>query len=136
MLPRPSYDITKDYEQNFKKGPSGTFATEAPFKNIGEPKYNFLGQKVYLPFGIPAGLLLNSKYTDAAFEWGFDVSTYKTVRSKAFQGHPYPNILFVKTPSELYPDEVLRLHAYFKTNRKKEELNITNSFGVPSRDPK
>lgn len=135
MLYAPIYDSHKTYEQNYKKGPFGKFAKKSGLKRRGNPKYEFLGQKVYLPFGTPAGMLLNSNFVKAAFNWGFDVSVYKTVRSGKFKGHPFPNILFVNTPKELYPDEILRLHATNQTGKNNTEFNITNSFGVPSRDP-
>src|SRR3989344_2394149 len=95
MLKQPFYDPKKSYEDNYTDGPYGAFADGKVYQQKGEPEYNFLGQKVYLPFGIPAGPLLNSKFVKAAFEKGFDIAVYKTVRSSFFPCHPFPNVLSV-----------------------------------------
>ncbi len=63
------------------------------------PPASFLGQPVNLPFGIPAGPLLNSRFTTAAFHMGFDLATYKTVRSRAWGCNPFPNVLAVHPKS-------------------------------------
>ena len=72
-LYRPFYDPTKTYDENYEKGPFGAFADGEVYQQKGEPKYHYLGQKVYLPFGIPAGPILNSNFAKAAFEKGFDI---------------------------------------------------------------
>src|SRR5664279_1602475 len=92
----PFYDPELSYEDNYDDGPFGAFGDKKKLKQTGKPKYDFLGQKIYLPFGIPAGPILNSNYVKAAFEKGFDVVVYKTVRSNAFPCHAFPNILSVQ----------------------------------------
>ena len=130
------YDPTLSYEENYKKGPP------INFQNISLPKRKitktekFLGFDVNLPFGIPSGPLLNSKFIQAAFSFGFDVLTYKTVRAGSFPCHPFPNILYVDAPPELHPDRTPRLIGRNETDAPIEMLSITNSFGVPSMDPK
>jgi dihydroorotate dehydrogenase (NAD+) catalytic subunit len=129
------YDPTRSYEDNYEKGPPILSANETPptFPDIKHS--TFLGFDVRLPFGIPPGPLLNSKFMKAAFEWGFDVSTYKTVRADVFPCHPFPNVLYVDTPKDLKPQETPRLTATSHTEKSKEQISITNSFGVPSRKP-
>ncbi|MBI2338281.1 tRNA-dihydrouridine synthase [Candidatus Daviesbacteria bacterium] len=140
MLQVPFYDPNKSYEENYDKGPFGGFA-EGPERTSGEPfdyaqgepRFNFLGQKVYTPFGIPAGPLVNAKFCKAAFEKGFDICVYKTVRSSSFPCHPFPNILAVKLEGDLTLEKAqTKLVA---DNNYSEPLSITNSFGVPSKDP-
>lgn len=129
----PFYDIFASYDENYKKGPVGLKKHKSP-KRIVSSKYKFLGFPINLPFGIPAGPLLNSKFIKVAFDFGFSVSVYKTVRADIFPCHPYPNILYVNAPSELHPDKNSRLIA--TPNKISKKINITNSFGVPSKKPR
>ncbi len=133
MLQTPFYDPNKSYEDNYDDGPFGAFADGEMVSQAGEPQYDFLGQKIYSPFGIPAGPLLNSKFCKAAFEKGFDISVYKTVRSSAFPSHPFPNILAVKLEGDLTLEKAQ--NKLTADNNYSEPLSITNSFGVPSKDP-
>lgn len=131
MLKKPFYDPEKTYEENYEKGPYGAFADGKIFKQKGEPQYEYLGQKVYLPFGIPAGPILNSKYVKAAFEKGFDLVVYKTVRSDVFPCHPIPNIVPLDVTGDL---SIEKLQEPLTVKDKySEPLTITNSFGVPSK---
>jgi len=126
----PFYDPAKTYSENFDEGPFGDFADGA-IEPIGEPRFDFLGEKLSYPFGIPSGPLLNGAYVEAAFANGFDVSVYKTVRGVEFPCHPFPNVLSVQVDGDLTLDKVkqpLVAHTSFD-----EPLSITNSFGVPSR---
>lgn len=134
MLQVPFYDPNKSYEDNYDQGPFGVFGDGKPFDFAqGEPRFNFLGQKVYLPFGIPAGPLVNAKFCKAAFEKGFDICVYKTVRSSSFSCHPFPNILAVKIEGDLTSE--IAQSKLIADNNYSEPLSITNSFGVPSKDP-
>ncbi|MBI2028557.1 MAG: dihydroorotate oxidase [Candidatus Levybacteria bacterium] len=131
----PFYDIFKSYEENYSLGPLGLKKLKRPIFKKTKPKYSFLGLPINLPFGIPAGPLLNSKFIKSAFDFGFSVSVYKTVRGDIFPCHPFPNVLYVKTPKELHPRETPRLTAV-ATSPLSGSVSITNSFGVPSKRPK
>ena len=101
----PFYDVSRSYEDNYEQGPFGAFAEALKDGNGADAAgttsegasegalATFLGQPVNLPFGIPAGPLLNSRFTTAAFRMGFDLATYKTVRSRAWGCNPFPNVL-------------------------------------------
>jgi dihydroorotate dehydrogenase (NAD+) catalytic subunit len=131
-MQKPFYDPFKTYLKNYEEGPSNAFADGEVFEPSGEPQYDYLGQKVYLPFGIPAGPLLNSKYIKAAFEKGFDIAVYKTVRTSIFPCHPYPNLLAIHKDKLSLED----LKEQVQTDKNfTSPLSITNSFGVPSKDP-
>jgi dihydroorotate dehydrogenase len=134
MLQKPFYDPNISYEENYDKGPFNAFADHKIYKQKGEPQYDFLGQKIYLPLGIPAGPLLNSEFVKAAFEKGFDINVYKTVRANFYPCHPYPNILSVHFKGKnLIPDKKsIKLFADAKYDNP---ISITNSFGVPSKNP-
>lgn len=134
MLKEAFYDPKRSYDENYVDGPFGNFANgkriEDPLK---PPRYEFLGHKVNLPFGIPAGPLLNSNYVKAAFEKGFDVAVYKTVRAGTFPSHPSPNILAVHIDGNLTVERAKQ--PIIADTNYSEPLSITNSFGVPSKDP-
>ena len=131
MIREPFYDPTKTYDENYENGPFGIFSNDEIYKQEGTPKYEFLGNKVYLPFGIPAGPLLNSNFCRAAFQKGFDVCVYKTVRSDTFPCHPFPNVLAIHPEGNLTLEKLQSLLVADK--KYSDPLSITNSFGVPSK---
>jgi dihydroorotate dehydrogenase (NAD+) catalytic subunit len=133
MLQIPFYDPELPYEDNLEKGPFGVFADKEVLENAEQPKYEFFGHKVNAPFGIPAGPLINANFVCAALDKGFDIATYKTVRTSKHPSHPWPNVLSVDIPEnltlEMAEGKLVGTHDYH------EPLSITNSFGVPSYDP-
>lgn len=134
MLGAPFYNPKLTYDKNYSDGPYGGFADKKVFKQTGSPSHNFLGQKIYTPFGIPAGPLINSKFVKSAFEKGFDVCVYKTVRADTFPCHPYPNVLAVHFEGKDLTLQKLR-HNLIADDQYKNPVAITNSFGVPSKKP-
>jgi dihydroorotate dehydrogenase (NAD+) catalytic subunit len=131
VIVQPFYDPARSYQDNFNDGPFGLFVDPDVKVLSGEPQHTFLGHKVYEPFGIPAGPLLNSRFVNAALDMGFDIPVYKTVRTRKYESHPWPNVLAVKVDGDLTLDKtrLVASHDY------SEPLSITNSFGVPSFDP-
>ena len=130
MASEPFYDPAKSYLDNFERGPFGLFANTSPISPTTQANHSFLGHPVFAPFGIPAGPLINGKYVKAALDMGFDIPVYKTVRTKKYACHPWPNVLAVKVEGDLAPDRTLVASEDYS-----EPLSITNSFGVPSYDP-
>lgn len=133
MPQTPFYDPNLSYEDNFAQGPFGAFAGGEVVARASAPQANFLGHKVYLPFGIPAGPLLNAKFVEAAFRQGFDLCVYKTVRSRSYASHPWPNVLGVQVEGDLTLARAK--HNLLAANQYHDPLSITNSFGVPSMNP-
>ncbi len=133
MLREPFYDPLKSYDNNYESGPFGFFADKQTVENKGEPTYDFHGHNVYAPLGIPAGPLLNSAFCAAAFRKGFDIAVYKTVRSDVFPCHPFPNVLAIHPDGDLDPEALSK--PVIADTTYSEPLSITNSFGVPSKDP-
>ena len=132
----PFYDPALSYEDNYRDGPFGSFA-KVPAANsfagaaAESPRHTLLGRPVNLPFGIAAGPLVNSRYIDAALRHGFDLPVYKTVRSRHWACHPWPNVLAVDIAGDLHPTDG-RLHGH---HRYAAPYSVTNSFGVPSFEP-
>lgn len=133
MLHTPFYDPTNSYEDNYEYGPFGAFADGKKMVQTSQPTFDFYGEKVFLPFGIPAGPIINSNYVRAAFEKGFDIVVYKTVRSDFYPCHPYPNVLSVNIDGNLTLEKMH--HPLTADSNYHEPLSITNSFGVPSKTP-
>lgn len=128
----PFYDPFRTYEENYQDGPFGDFANSKKIKRVGKPKHVFCGNEVYMPFGIPAGPLLNSAYVKSAFDKGFDISVYKTVRTRKHACHPWPNVLAIHPQGDIAVGSGASVIA---NSEYVSPLSITNSFGVPSMDP-
>ncbi len=132
------YDPALSFEENYERGPFCDFPAESQAgpdgtAEAGAGAKTFLGRPVRLPFGIPAGPLLNSRFIGAALHAGFDLPVYKTVRTRRWACHPWPNVLAVDVEGgRLHPSEG-RLRGH--TNYASPSLSVTNSFGVPSFDP-
>jgi dihydroorotate dehydrogenase (NAD+) catalytic subunit len=133
MLKTPFFDPEKTYTQNYEEGPFGDFGDGKILKNWGKAGYSFLGARLFLPFGIPAGPLLNGKYVKSALDKGFDIAVYKTVRTKSRPANEWPNVLGVKVSGDLSLEHAEM--GVIGKNEYSEPLAVTNSFGVPSYDP-
>jgi dihydroorotate dehydrogenase (NAD+) catalytic subunit len=132
MLLTPFYDPEKSYEDNFEHGPFGAFTDGVVLENNSQKQYDFFGLKVNSPFGIPAGPLINGAFVKSALDKGFDIVTYKTVRSGGYPCHAWPNVLSVKVEGDLTLEKAQGKLVADKNYH--EPLSITNSFGVPSRE--
>lgn len=123
-----TYDTGAGYGENYERGPR--FASGPP--EVPETDWKeFLGRPVRSRLGIAAGLLLNSKWVRGYAERGFDLLTYKTVRSTYRPCYPLPNWVFVKEAA----DEV---GTYYVTERPPEDPAAISSsvcFGMPSMAP-
>jgi dihydroorotate dehydrogenase len=130
-LPKATYDVTRSYEWNYENGPlfDGAYP-DLPRKVTGK----FLGFDICVPIGVPAGPLLNAKYIELYAKMGFDVLSYKTVRSVERISHPAPNCLYIK---ENYIDPKKQDTPVYVAREpdSMNELSITNSFGMPSMAP-
>ncbi len=128
------YDPAKTFDENVDEGP---FFDKTPelIRN-GEPKFSFLGFPLYLPFGIAAGPLPTSKHVKAAFDWGYDVVHYKTMRTVPFTANPFPNVIPIDANGDVSlekADAGLVMADEYPSDISK--LVITNSFGNPGRGP-
>ena len=133
---KPIYSIDKNYLENATKGPF--FQGKIPGRVLPPENewIDFLGFKVASPIGVPAGPLLNSRWVLFAAQMGFDVVTYKTIRSRAHPAHPLPNMVYVDTRGDLTEERTReKLFVTSKAPKTLKELAATNSFGIPSKDP-
>ncbi len=146
----PFYNPHLNYQENYERGPFGLFAAEpqpltrppGPGDDMpgGVTPEAFLGAPLQVPFGIPAGPLLNAAYVAAAFRWGYHFCHYKTVRSRPWPAHAFPNVLQVT--ADALTDEgtaapPLQARPFAAGGGRVSlaelgRLSITNSFGMPA----
>lgn len=124
----PIYDISKSCAENVSQGPLFNRPIPERPKQKGFP-IKLFDFELASPLGIPAGPLFNSQWTTLAARLGFDVVTYKTIRSFAHPGHQLPNMIYVKRLGKDQAEIVEEMP------NQLTKLTVTNSFGMPSRSP-
>jgi len=132
---KPLYDIHKTWEDNHSGGPY--FKGEIPQRKWApETQWiDFLGFKVASRIGVASGPLLNSRWIELAASLGFDIVTYKTIRTHAHPSHPLPNVVPIAISDQIQPESSPHdLHPRSDIPKELNQLAITNSFGNPSRD--
>ncbi|MBN4054737.1 dihydroorotate dehydrogenase [Nitrospira defluvii] len=135
MNTSPTYRIDLSYEDNYKRGPF--FSQKIPRRTIVK-RHLLLGFEVNSRIGVPAGPLLNSNWIKTYAALGFDLPVYKTVRTCFMPSHPSPNCLILDLKEAIQEKEIggrLTTAPNFGQDWT-GEISITNSFGMPSRDPK
>jgi dihydroorotate dehydrogenase len=95
-LKTPTYLFDRSFEENAALGP----AFSGPFIDVpATPTKDFFGYRVASRFGIAASLLVNERWLEPYSRLGFDLLTYKTVRSRQRMAHSIPNWLYVDESS-------------------------------------
>ncbi|MEX0717663.1 MAG: hypothetical protein WD066_13805 [Planctomycetaceae bacterium] len=124
VAPLPRYDAAQTYRWNYEHAPEPV-AVDVP-DVPGE--WSFCGLPVGSPLGVPAGPLLNGRWVLYYASLGFDVLTYKTVRSAARECYPLPN---------LQPVAIERLAGDESEVAASAEMrgSWAVSFGMPSASP-
>lgn len=130
----PIYDIEKSYADNVLSGPLFTDALPQRIFPKEETWIDFLGHSIASPIGVAAGPLLTSQWVKLAADLGFDLPTYKTIRSHEHPAHPLPNMIFIKAKEQIGIANDPLEHAT-EMPRTMDLLSVTNSFGMPSQRP-
>lgn len=120
----PRYDRHQTYEWNYEHVPE---PVSLELRDVpGE--WRFCGLPVPSPLGVPAGPLLNGRWCLYYASLGFDVLTYKTVRSRTRSCYELPN---------LQPVECGRLFGGEADLPATETMtgSWAVSYGMPSRQP-
>lgn len=127
------YDLAHPFE--ITKPPIG-FDEEPPIVPLIKREAKIAGYPVDFPLGLPASVLAaNAQWIKFYARRGFDILTYKTVRTVYRPAHPWPNWVFIKDPCELAypPDSVIGYRGYIPPDLT--NVSMANSFGVPSLPP-
>lgn len=131
---RPTYRVDRSFEWNYEHGPdfNGPWPAvpETPFKT-------FFGMPVRSRFGVPASVLVNSRWIGTYARLGFDILTYKTVRSVARLCHAPPNWLFLDPASVAATIADPEAPAVLAAAPPADPLAASagGSFGIPSIAP-
>ena len=127
-----TYDIRKTYEENYALGPQFELSPRST-PSVGKPA-TFLGRQLKSRIGIAAGLLLNSRWIAGYAERGFDILTYKTVRSSHRPCYPPPNWVFVNEERDATSGEV-RFVVIDDPGPEPADVSSSVCFGMPSMAP-
>lgn len=131
-IAHPIYDIFADFSANV----AGPWDRLPIVPELTTPKnWRLLGREVRFPLGVPAsGLTANSRWVEYFSRRGFNVITYKTVRSIEFAPHVFPNWIFI--------DQSIAWRSFTEIGSVTGDLDMwptdptafsmANSFGVPS----
>lgn len=118
------YDRRQTYEWNYDHAPEPV--------DVAVPDvpgdWNFCGLPVDSPLGIPAGPLLNGRWCLYYASLGFDLITYKTVRSRVHPCYDLPN---------LQPVQCAQISADMVELPATESMqgSWAVSYGMPSKSP-
>ena len=123
------YRRDRTYRWNYEHGPS----FRGPFPRVPETSSkDFLGYRVASRIGVAAGILLNSRWIECYSRLGFDILTYKTVRSAYRPCYPLPNWVYVEPPRG-------RNGVAFRVTPRRpgaaREVTSAVCFGMPSMSP-
>jgi dihydroorotate dehydrogenase len=122
VIAQPVYRVDRSYSWNYSHSPTLPRVRRVP----SGPGGKLFDHPLNSPIGIAAGPLLNSKWIEAYARVGFDVLTYKTVRSMAMPAHALPNIRPVEN----------REHAAITTTKRLDgHPTLAVSLGIPSVEP-
>jgi dihydroorotate dehydrogenase len=122
-----TYDIQQTYQYNYDRGPA--FAGPAKRVPAGTMK-KFLGLDVRSRLGISAGILLNSKWVLGYAQRGFDILTYKTVRTSYRACYEPPNWVFVEAD-----EGEGAVYATKRLPQDPAQISSAVCFGMPSMAP-
>jgi dihydroorotate dehydrogenase len=133
--PIPPFDHLRGFWSNFYGGPQN--GAPFPASGLRHSRTRLLDFDLNFPFGVPAcALTPRSDYIAYFAKRGFDLLTFKTVRDRPWNPHPFPQWalapdvdapVFAATMDEpIYP--TLDLGAV----RDPSRASLVNSFGVPS----
>lgn len=120
----PRYDRRQPYQWNYDNPPQPVELEQPTVPG----QWSFCGLPVSSPLGMPAGPLLNGKWILYYASLGFDVLTYKTVRSTSRACYPLPNLQPVVTTSLEGGEQQVSI-----SNQMQGSWAV--SFGMPSASP-
>ncbi len=131
-LTAPLYRFDRTFEQNAAAGPD--FA--GPYPDVpAMPMQDFLGYRVASRFGIAASLVLNERWFELYSRLGFDLLTYKTIRSRERRALPPPNWLYLDEPNLADADAAAAGAAIGGLPATPLTATAAGSIGMPSSAP-
>ncbi len=128
MTELPHYDRLKSYQWNYENPPGLEHLPVPAASDASGGRWTFCGKPVPSPIGVAAGPLLNGRWILYYAALGFDVLTYKTVRSRERACYPLPNL------------QPVAVQAIDQGGSTVEAADVMDnswaiSFGMPSKSP-
>jgi dihydroorotate dehydrogenase len=137
-IPHPAYNYFEDFLNNapgpWDSLPQGWLASTPAVWPV-------LGYDVGFPIGVPASVLTaTADWIEYYARHGFNVLTYKTVRSEQWDAHDEPNWVFLNDGQAPFSPDGERLPDHVQADlsvwpRNPRAFSMANSFGVPSFPP-
>lgn len=132
-LEAPVYRLDRTWEQNAAEGPR----FEGAFPDVPTtPSKDFFGHSVASRVGVAASLLMNERWFELYSRLGFDILTYKTIRSRARLAHPWPNWIYLnELPAAARADAGLPWRTIDGVPPGAVTATAAGSIGMPSSSP-
>src|SRR5260221_408173 len=130
----PIYDINQTFEENATYGPF--WNEKLPKLSQPKQKFDFLGYELNSLFGVSAcPLTANARYVKLMSKLGYDIITYKSVRSIEWRGNKYPHFRYVDVHKQLTSESVMSTVTASAEAFGNQEPSMANSFGIHSVRP-
>jgi len=134
----PSYNQYADYE--FDALPLGYGRSVTNARELRILPTTIVGKSVGFPIGVPASILTGtSKWIEFYAKRGFDILTYKTVRTLEWDVYDSPNVVFIPETQQLKTRSDFNKKLFADPDfipYNSNEVTAANSFGIPSLPPK
>jgi len=135
--------VVYNFQQTFEENIGGPWDRYPDWDGVTRGRrWTLLGVNVGYPIGVPASALTaNARYVDYYARHGFNVLTYKTVRSRPRAPHPFPNWVYLEDADQPLPvaDEEPPVGPVTGDAETypvdPHSFSTANSFGVPSEHP-
>lgn len=127
----PLYDLNKSFLENFHEIPATQVFDKHRVWPDQQKWHEFLGFRIASPIGVAACAITVGKKIKLLAQSGYDVLTYKTIRSQPYDGHSLPHILYVDAEHPLSEKDIehpLSMKKLPCTDLSK--IAISNSIGI------
>jgi dihydroorotate dehydrogenase len=131
------YDLNQSFEENVTYGPffSGEFP-QLPQVKSNDQK-SFMGHKVNSLFGVAASpMTMTARSIEVCAKLGYDIMTYRSVRSVEWRGLKSPNLCYVNVPQQLTKADLVNSVVGSSKPFAGQEVTAANSYGIQSFKPK
>ncbi len=128
------YDIKKQFKENFADGP--VWNEEFPLVPIPTHTFRFFGHEVNSLFGVAACPLTHgARGVGIMAKLGYDLITYRSVRSIEWHGQQYPNWRYVNIDHQLTVENLSEPVESSESQLSNQDVTTANSFGIQSSAP-
>jgi dihydroorotate dehydrogenase (NAD+) catalytic subunit len=128
------YDLTASFEDNVRTG--FVWEDQFPDVRIRHERVTLFGKKLNSAFGIAACPLTHgSQSVSVCARLGYDMITYRSVRSIAWKGQVYPHWRYVDINKQVSVQDLASVVTASEQPFSAQEPSMANSFGIQSSSP-